>query len=417
MKSDALFRAEVIEHRRRRLMGEVILVQPLTQTMMTAALTLFSMIALSYLTTGTYARTEMVPGYLAPTGGLAQIYASHGGIVTEVSVHEGDFVAKDAPLVRLSLEMAGADGTLGDKLKRETRSRIAETDSQIAGADQHYVDDTQRLKSRIQSVRAELASLGQRLSSEVQTLTLLEDDVRRYAELQRTGDGTVLELNRRRQIALAEEGTIRQLEQQREQRYGDLKDAESQLAILPTDHAEKLSQLRSARSALEQSLAQLDVNSTYVITAPVKGRIASLQAEEGQAATGQAPLAALIPEGSGLEANLLVPSRSAGLIQVGQEVRIRVDAFPYQRFGMLIGHIQRLSKASYRPGELLAPIEFKDAVYRVIVALDRTSIAAYGEERPLTSGMTLTADVVTDRRHFIDWMLDPIRAAKSRTGG
>jgi len=63
-----------------------------------------------------------------------------------------------------------------------------------------------------------------------------------------------------------------------------------------------------------------------------------------------------------------------------------------------------------RPGELLAPIDFKDTVYRVVVTLDRTSVTAYGEQRALTPGMTLTADVVTDRRHFIDWVLDPLKA-------
>jgi len=384
---------------------------------MTAALTLFSVVGLTYLATGTYAKTETVQGYVAPTGGLAQIYAAHGGIVTDVPVHEGDYVEKGAPLVRLSLETAGTNGVLGDKLKAETASRIAETDRQIAGTNQRYDENTRRLQARILSIRSELVSLEQRLSSEAETLKLMEDDVTRYAELQRTGDGTLLELNRRKQMALTQTGTIRQLEQQREQRQGDLKEVEAQLTALPTDRAEKLSQLRNARSELEQSLAQLDINSAYVIPAPVAGRVASLQAEPGQAVIAQTPLAALVPEGSGLEANLLVPSRSVGFVQIGQEVRLRIDAFPYQRFGMMTGHIAQISKASYRPGELLAPIEVKETVYRVVVSFERNAVSAYGEDRALTPGMTLTADVVTDRRHFMDWLLDPIRAVRARGKG
>jgi membrane fusion protein len=412
----SLFRPEVMEHQRRRLMGEVILVQPMTQTVMTAALTLFSVAGLAFVVAGTYAKTETVQGYVAPTGGLAQIYATHGGIVTEVPVHEGDYVEKGTPLVRLSLETAGANGTLGDKLKSETKSRIAETNRQIVAVDQRFDEEALRLRAHVVGIRSELSILEQRLSSEAETLKLMEQDVSRYAELQKTGDGTLLELNRRKQMALSETGTIHQLEQQREQRQGDLKDAESQSQALPTDRAEKLSQLRNSRSELEQSLAQLDINSAYVIPAPVAGRVASLQAEPGQAVISQTPLAALVPEGSGLEANLLVPSRSAGLIQVGQEVRIRVDAFPYQRFGVLTGHVSQISRASFRPGELLAPIEVKDTVYRVVVTFERTSVTAYGEDRPLTPGMTLTADVVTDKRHFIDWVLDPLRAIRTRAG-
>jgi membrane fusion protein len=415
MSRDALFRAEVIEHRRRRLMGEVMVVQPLTQTMMAAALTVFSLAGLTYLVAGSYAKTETVLGYIAPVGGLAQIYATHGGVVTEVSVHEGDMVPKGAPLIRLSLETAGTNGVLGEKLQKQTEVRIKEIERQIDAADRHTQDEAQRLKAHIQSIRAELASLDQRMASEAETLKLQQDDVRRYADLQRTGDGTLLELSRRRQLTLAQQATMQALAQQREQRLGDLSDAQAQLSALPTEQSVRLSQLRSAKSELEQSLAQLDVDSSYVVTAPIAGRIASMQAEAGQSVSPQMPLAAIVPEGSGLEANLLVPSRSVGLIQVGQEVRIRIDAFPYQRFGMITGHVEQLSRSSFRPGELVTPLEFREAVYRLTVSLDRSSISAYGEQRPLTPGMTLSADIVTGHRHFIDWVLDPLRAV--RRGG
>ncbi|MBZ5821264.1 HlyD family secretion protein, partial [Rhizobium sp. VS19-DR183] len=197
-------------------------------------------------------------------------------------------------------------------------------------------------------------------------------------------------------------------------RQGDLVDARSQLASLPADRDDKLAQLQGLRSELEQSLAQLQVNRAYVVVAPVAGRVAALQAQPGQTAIAQSPLAALVPGGSNLEANLLVPPRAAGLIQPGQEVRLKVDAFPYQRFGMLLGHVVQVSRATYREGELLAPIALTAPVYRVTVSLERTSIAAYGEERPLTPGMTLIGDIVTDRRHFTDWILDPLMAIGSR---
>ncbi|TWB40398.1 hypothetical protein FBZ90_1091 [Nitrospirillum pindoramense] len=95
-------------------------------------------------------------------------------------------------------------------------------------------------------------------------------------------------------------------------------------------------------------------------------------------------------------------------------MRLRIDAFPYQRFGTVQGRVTQISRATYRNGELLAPITLKEPVYRVTVSLERTSINAYGEKRSLASGMTLTGDVVTDRLHFIDWVLDPLRAIRAR---
>ncbi|TWB25627.1 HlyD family secretion protein [Nitrospirillum bahiense] len=411
-----LFRPEAVENRRRRLWGEVIIVQPVSHGVMTAVLSLFTVAAATYLVTGTYAKTETVQGYVAPTGGLAQVYASKGGIVTAVLAHEGDVVAQGQPLVALSLETAGTDGPVGEKLRLETQARIRETDAQIAAAEARYAEEGRRLAARLKGIGEELASLDQRLVSERDLQVLQRDDVTRYAGLEANGNGTRLELSRRKQQVLAQEGSIRELERQRESRQGDLRDTQSQLATLPAERADKLAQLRSARSELEQSLAQLDVNRGYVMVAPVAGRVAALQAQPGQTATAQSPLAALVPAGSDLEANLLVPSRAAGLIQPGQEVRLRVDAFPYQRFGAVLGRVVQVSHATYREGELLAPIPYKDPVYRVTVSLERTSVTAYGEDRPLTSGMTLTGDVVTDRRHFIDWVLDPLRAVRSLSG-
>ena len=54
------------------------------------------------------------------------------------------------------------------------------------------------------------------------------------------------------------------------------------------------------------------------------------------------PLLHIIPAGSELIAELLLPTRSAGFIQVGNHTRLRFDAFPYQRFGFINSEITRI---------------------------------------------------------------------------
>ncbi|TWB44530.1 HlyD family secretion protein [Nitrospirillum pindoramense] len=296
----SLFRTAAIEHRRRRLLGDVIIVQPVHHGVITAALFLFTLIGVIYACTGSYARTETVQGYIAPTGGLAQVYANKGGTVVRVLVREGDMVIQDQPLVELSLETAGSDGPVGEKLRLETQARIHETDIQITAAETRYAEEGRRLAARIKGIREELASLDQRLASERDLQVLQREDVHRYAELEANGNGTRLELSRRKQQVLAQEGTLRDLDRQRESRQGDLRDAQSQLTNLPADRADKLAQLRSVRSELDQALAQLAVNRNYVMVAPVAGQVAALQAQPGQTTTAQSPLAALVPLGSDL---------------------------------------------------------------------------------------------------------------------
>jgi membrane fusion protein len=101
-------------------------------------------------------------------------------------------------------------------------------------------------------------------------------------------------------------------------------------------------------------------------------------------------------------------------VNTGQNVRLMVDAFPFQQYGVIQGQIREISRSATRPGEMAAPIDFKEPVYRVSVALSTDAITAYGIARPLQSGMTLKADVITDKRTFMSWLLDPLLAARAR---
>ena len=141
---------------------------------------------------------------------------------------------------------------------------------------------------------------------------------------------------------------------------------------------------------------------------PVNGRISALEANVGQTLTAGAPVAIITPENTDLQAILLVPPRSAGFLDIGQDVNLLLDAFPYQKFGAQRGVIAEVSESPLLPGQLEAPVPTQEAAYRVRVALPKETIEAYGNEVPLRPGMTLVGDIVTDRRSLIEWMFEPL---------
>jgi membrane fusion protein len=56
-------------------------------------------------------------------------------------------------------------------------------------------------------------------------------------------------------------------------------------------------------------------------------------------------------------------------------------------------------------------------VYRVRVRMPEPAVEAYGERRVVQPGMILAADVITDRRSFLNCLLDPLLAARARQAG
>ena len=110
-----------------------------------------------------------------------------------------------------------------------------------------------------------------------------------------------------------------------------------------------------------------------------------------------------------------MPSRAAGFIRAGQEVRLKYQAFPHQRFGVGHGVVTDVSRTVLAPNEVEIPgLVVQEPVFRVRVRLARADVSAYGERIPLQPGMLLTADMVIDKRTLAEWLLDPIYAAGAR---
>ena len=80
------------------------------------------------------------------------------------------------------------------------------------------------------------------------------------------------------------------------------------------------------------------------------GLVANRLVEPGQAVQAGQPLVSLLPEGSVLQAQLLVPSRAIGFIEEGDRVLLRYQAYPYQKFGHHVGRVVRISRSALGPG-------------------------------------------------------------------
>ena len=92
------------------------------------------------------------------------------------------------------------------------------------------------------------------------------------------------------------------------------------------------------------------------------------------------------------------------------------QAFPYQTFGTGRGTVSAVSRTVLAPNEVAIPgLTVQEPVFRIRVHLYTLSVKAYGRLMPLQPGMLLSADVVTEHRNLIQWLLDPLYAAGRRT--
>lgn len=177
-------------------------------------------------------------------------------------------------------------------------------------------------------------------------------------------------------------------------------------------------------SALRQELVEFESRSEALSTAPFSGVVTGVHVHPGSIVTPGALLASIVPEGERLVGHLYVPERSSGFLEPGQPVRIRLAAYPYQKYGMLGGRLKDITKSPYALAEL--PMHIATTVqhgsttpelyYRITVELESQSVTANGQSLVLRPGMVFEADVIQETRRLYEWVLDPLYAVTGRMG-
>ena len=414
----SLFRHEVYENQRFRLHGDVTLTGTTSNWVLVGLLVGIVVAAGAWVGMGHYARTETAIGYIVPDGTLTRILPTRAGVVTRLGVKEGDLVKAGQPLATVLVAQSSSDRAdpAGAELGSIDRQHTL-VGKQIGLSRQSQVDEAAKLFATVTQTRSELRALGEQIIHQTRLVQSARDSFEPLSDAANEGYVSKIEFEARRQQFLSAQVQLAQLQAQEAQLRGQLQQAEAGLSELPAQTASKINDLMASQAELIEKRIDVENARSYVITAPVTGRVSALQANAGTTVTSQTPLMSIVAEGSRMQAEVYAPTRAIGFARVGQDVRLLYDAFPYQRFGSFPGRIISISKTVLAPNEIDAPLQSqtKEPMYRIEVAIASQSILAFGERVPLQPGMTLQANIVLDRRSFLDWLLTPINAIRNRT--
>ena len=411
----SLFRKEAVEHQKDRLMGEVLLLQPISLVILTVVSVIVAVFIAAILYWGSYARRETVHGYLVPDSGIVKLYASSPGIISKSFVKEGEQVKEGAPLFTILAERrleAGKD--LSVVQLDEIQQAIFNKQKQIANTEAFSSLELERLEAQIQSVQAEINETVKTLTIQNERLSLAQKRVEGVKKLHSHGHISESDYQKVLEEWLSLQQQQQELNRNLAAKRMNLEQALKERAQFPLRNEEKLSELSSQVGDLKRQQAEIQGRYAYEIHAPVSGTVTSVQAKYGQWQNQNMHLVSIVPENVQLEAELFIPTRAIGFVQENQAVRLRYEAFPYQRFGIYKGKVKSVSKNILHPAELQVPFELREPVYKVVVTLDSQDVNAYGQSYALQSGIMLEADVILDKRSLFEWILEPLYILRGR---
>lgn len=410
-----LFRQEAIDAQREKLLGEVSIARPVPLWVFTAMAVSFAAALVSFSVWGEYTRRERVEGFLALDVGAARIIAPETGTIAELLVKEGDEVAEGAPIARLATERGTASGVTSSELvQRELKERAARIDTEIEQARQLAEQEVDKLKRRVADLQKELAQLDGEIRLQATRIASARQELQRTLDLVKEKFVSDTAVTQKRNDLLDQEAKLQAIRRQRLAVERDLGSARAELPTVETRAKAQVEQLARQKSELQQNLVQEVARRENVIRAPIAGIVTNIAVARGDSLAAEAPIATVLPKGSGLQAQLLVPTRAVGFVQPGNAVVMRYEAFPFQRFGQYRGTVQAVSRTVWTPGEKVGPMTVREPAYRVDVALERQTVSAGGQEIALRPGMLVNADILLERRTVLEWIFEPVLELKGR---
>ena len=388
-----------------------LLSKPLSGLLLASFVVLAAVAVVVFAASFPFARKERAVGYLTPVSGWSRVSARTFGVVRARHVEDGAFV----DLGDVLYEIASGEG-LAERLSVERKlltdiaarrealqGRLAAIEAQIENDRSMQEDQRASLRTQIVHVESEVAAheaglavarrqyrVGQRLRtsnalSESGLLDLLD----------RMQSRTALVASKRREVA-------------------ELRAAlDSQLAQRELEREETRTTVVEQILGLAMDKSRIQARDSGNVLAPRTGRVASVRAEEGDWVQPGDALLDVVPDDYELKGRLFASSSAMGAIRVGQEVRVYLDAFPYERHGAQTGRVLALSETTLEGHDAKA-LAFTGPVFRIDVDFPNGFGLSETQRQSLRPGMTVSAEIVKDHATLVDWLVEPLRGAAQR---
>lgn len=416
------FRAEALDAQRQPWLGQVQLVRPASLSFLTFGVLLTLVLVVALLSLGEYTRKARIDGVLVPDLGLIRLVPPVQGQVLESHVAEGRSVKAADVLFVLGMETSTLSAGVQERVRRSLDERRRSL--QDAQRRQELLAESQAasLQRRLAEMQREQGQIDTEVNLHRQRMALALQSLQQLEALSRDKFISAAQVQTKKEEYIGLQAQAQALQRQGAALARDRALLLGELRDLPLQTKARQGEIERDLAALSREVAEQDATRQMVVRAPQDGTITAVLAEPGQSVSPAAALASLIPAGAKLQAQLFAPSGAVGFLKVGQEVRMRFEAFPYQKYGHQTGHVLQISRVPLAAAELAGlPLSAAAAeggpaepLFRITVAMDHPFLSASGEQQPLVAGMRMQADVLLERRRLIEWLFEPLLGLSGR---
>jgi len=389
------------------------------------------------------AESEMKRIYTPAAGELIDVYAtegmtvSGGDLLARIKAPDAIQAATSAIRAEIDFEKADLEMKMFPQKKNILEKELKGIKEQIAQRQETYNTlKTTGMSNISESKRKRLESLDAQIAESNIARGMAETAFKSYSQLYETeghGGLSKIELKAKKAEYLKADTSYRRLvfekegleleyskqpteaDQRIDQIYIELVELRLKYDAKEMEYknAEKEVNMRykaaeaSLKAAAVVTFDDLDADNFLTVRTPVSGEITAVSStQRGEKIRAEEPLVSVAPASAEKVLMVKILEKDRGLLKVGQPVKIKFSAFPYQRYGFINGVLEYIS-----PG---ATASKKDEIfYKGRISLDRDYFMEDNKKIPVRYGMTALAEIVVEKRRMIELALDPFRKMKS----
>lgn len=403
----------------------------------------FALIALLWAIFGRIDVVATAVGKIIPNDRTKVIQPMETAVVKAIHVRDGEAIKAGQLLIELDATSAAADS---ERLRSEALTaqlgalraqallaalasgahptlkqregvdpaRLLAEQNQATGQYQEYQARRLQLQAEIARRRAELQATREQVTKLEQTAPIARQRAQDYQKLLKESFISQHGYLEREQARIEQEQDLASSRSKVMEIRAALTEVQQQQATLTAETRRQLLDQQNLAvqkaASLEQEWVKADQRGRLMrMTAPVAGTVQQLAVSTvGGVVTPAQPLMVIVPKDNVLEVEALLPNKDIGFVNPGQDAEVKVETFPFTKYGTIHGKITQVSSDAIQDEKL-------GLIYSTRVKLVKDTIQLENKAVRLTPGMAVTVEVKTGTRRVIEYFLSPLLQATSES--
>ena len=424
---------------------------PLPRIVLYIALALFG-VMLAWACFGRLDIIAVAQGKLIPSSYVKIVQPAESGVLREILVGDGQEVKAGQVLLRMDTQVTDADQATVETDLLLRRLQLRRIESEMAGVafaaqpgerpdliqqvSAQALANRRAYESQLESERAALAKSEQDLRAAMdmesrlkQTVPIYQETEAAHQNLAKEGFISRLALLDKTRERIEKEQELKAQTHQVASLHAGIEQSRKRLAQITSTYRQQLQNERSEANGQRLKLEQESGKQAYrrnlmELRAPQDGIVKDLATHTaGTVVSPGTILLSLVPRNDPVKAEVWVTNEDAGWVEVNQKVKVKLTAFPFNKYGMVNGYVEYVSPDAAelpdtreRDRKDTREHVMPPSGFRALVVLDSPYLERDGKKFQVTAGMVVSAEVNLGSRTVMEYLLSPVEKVSREAG-